>query len=310
VITMAATEAITITEIKKKGRVGQWLVKNDSRIKDLQYSIKLFSKSPLAVLGLFIILFFVFVAISAPYIAPYGDSQRNWYEIMKPPSATHFFGTDDMGGDVFSRIIWGSRVSLYVGFVVVLSAIVIGAIVGGISGYFGGIIDELMMRVTDIFLAFPYLIFAMVICAALGRSTQNIMIALTITWWPSYARIIRGQALSIREQKYIESAKAVGGSDSHIILRHLLPNSLSPVIVQSTMDLGGVILTAAALSFIGFGAQPGAAEWGRMVSDGSQFMMTAPWIVTFTGLAILIACLGFNLFGDGLRDIMDPKMRR
>lgn len=307
---MAAAETITITESKRKGRLGLWLEKNDSRIKDLKYSVKLFLKSPLAVLGLLIILFFISVAILAPYIAPYGDTQRNWYEIMKPPSAEHLFGTDDMGGDVFSRIMWGSRVSLYVGFVVVVSSIILGSIIGGISGYFGGIIDEIMMRVTDIFLAFPYLIFAMVVCAALGRSTENVMLALCITWWPSYARIIRGQALSIREQKYIEAAKAVGGTDHHIILRHLLPNSLSPLIVQSTMDLGNVILTAAALSFIGFGAQPGAAEWGRMVSDGSQFMMTAPWIVTFTGLAILIACLGFNLFGDGLRDIMDPKMRR
>jgi peptide/nickel transport system permease protein len=305
-----ATETITIAKPQKKGRVSLWLEKNDSRIKDLQYSARLFFKSPLAVLGLLIILFFVAVAILAPYIAPYGDMERNWYEIMKPPSSEHFFGTDDMGGDVFSRIMWGSRVSLSVGFVVVISAIIIGSIVGGISGYFGGIIDELVMRVTDIFLAFPYLIFAMVICAALGRSTQNVMLALIFVWWPTYARIIRGQALSVREQKYIESAKAVGGSTMHIIFRHLLPNSLSPVIVQSTMDLGNVILTAAALSFIGFGAQPGAAEWGRMVSDGAQFMMTAPWIVTFTGLSILVACLGFNLFGDGLRDIMDPKMRR
>lgn len=309
-ITMAAAETITIPETRKKGRVGNWLEKNDSRIKDLRYSVKLFMKSPLAVLGLLIILFFVAVALFAPYIAPYGAMERNWYEIMKPPSAEHLFGTDDMGGDVFSRIIWGSQISLEVGFVVVISAVILGSIIGGVSGYFGGIIDEIMMRITDIFLAFPYLIFAMVICAALGRSTTNIMIALCVTWWPSYARIIRGQALSIREQKYIEAAKAVGGTDRHIILRHLLPNSLSPIIVQSTMDLGNVILTAAALSFIGFGAQAGAAEWGRMVSDGSQFMMTSPWIVTFTGLAILVACLGFNLFGDGLRDIMDPKMRR
>ena len=307
---MASQEAITITETKKKGFAGQWLEKNDSRIKDLRYSARLFFKSPMAVLGLLIILMFVILALATPYIAPYGDNQRNWYEIMKPPSAQHWFGTDDMGGDVFSRVLWGSRVSLTVGFVVVFTAIVIGAVVGGISGYFGGIIDELMMRVTDIFLAFPYLIFAMVICAALGRSSQNVMIALAITWWPTYARIIRGQALTVREQKYIEAAKAVGGTDRHIIFRHLLPNSLSPIIVQSTMDLGNVILTAAALSFIGFGAQAGAAEWGRMVSDGAQFMMTSPWIVTFTGLAILLACLGFNLFGDGLRDIMDPKMRR
>lgn len=307
---MAMAETITITEPKRKGALDQWLEKNHSRIQDLHYSIKLFFKSPLAVLGLVIILAFVLIALFTPYIAPYGGMERNWYELMKPPSAQHWFGTDDMGGDVFSRIMWGSRVSLYIGFVVVITSIITGSIIGGISGYFGGVIDEIMMRVTDIFLAFPYLIFAMVICAALGRSTENMMIALCITWWPTYARIIRGQALTIREQKYIEAARAVGGTDRHIILRHLLPNSLSPVIVQSTMDLGMVILTAAALSYIGFGAQPGAAEWGRMVSDGAQFMMSSPWIVTFTGLAILVACLGFNLLGDGLRDIMDPKMRR
>lgn len=307
---MASQETITILKPKSKGPMGQWLEKNDSRVKDLRYSVRLFLKSPLAVLGLLIVAIFILVAIFAPNIAPYGGEVRNWYQILQPPSADHYFGTDDMGGDVYSRIIWGSRVSLYVGFMVVIVSIILGSIVGGISGYFGGVIDELMMRITDVFLAFPSLILAMVICTALGRSIENVMLAMCIVWWPTYARIIRGQALSIREQKYIEAAKAVGGSDQHIILRHLLPNSLSPIIVQSTMDLGNVILTAAGLSFIGFGAQPGAAEWGRMVSDGSAFMMNSPWIVTFTGLAILVVCLGFNLFGDGLRDIMDPKMRR
>lgn len=307
---MANAETITIMPPKSKGPLNTWLEKNDSRIKDLRYSIKLFFKSPMAVLGLLIVAIFVLVAILAPYIASYGGEQRDWYHTLNPPSLEHPFGTDDMGGDVFSRIIWGSRISLYIGFLVVITAVIIGAVVGGISGYFGGVIDEIMMRITDIFLAFPSLILAMVICTALGRSIENVMLAMCIVWWPSYARIIRGQALSIREQKYIEAAKAVGGTDLHIIVRHLLPNSLSPIIVQSTMDLGSVILTAAALSYIGFGAQPGAAEWGRMVSDGSAFMMTSPWIVTFTGLAILVVCLGFNLFGDGLRDIMDPKMRR
>ena len=234
----------------------------------------------------------------------------DWNNALKAPSITHLFGTDDNGGDVFSRIVWGSQISLRIGFIVVIIAVVLGSLVGGISGYYGGKIDELMMRITDIFLSFPSLVLAMVICAAMGRSIDNVMIAMTIVWWPGYARLIRGQALSIREYKYIEAAKAIGGSDSHIIFRHLLPNCISPIIVQATMDLGNVILTAAGLSFIGFGAQPGAAEWGRMISDGAEYMMNYPWIVTFTGLAILIVCLGFNLFGDGLRDIMDPKMRR
>ncbi len=307
---MDTTANVTIIDGKRKGAIGQWLENNDSRIKDLQYSARLFLKSPMAVLGLIIVLVFVLVAILAPFIAPYGGMERNWYNVLKAPSAAHLFGTDDMGGDVFSRIIWGSQISLEIGFVIVVSAIIVGSIIGSISGYFGGIIDEIMMRVTDIFLAFPSLILAMVVCAALGRSIENVMIALTITWWPTYARIIRGQALTIREQKYIEAARAIGGTDRHIILRHLLPNSLSPIIIQASMDFGNVILTAAALSFIGFGAQPGAAEWGRMVSDGASFMMSSPWIVTFTGLAILVVCLGFNLFGDGLRDILDPKLRR
>ncbi len=304
-----ATNTILI-DGKRKGQLGQWLENNDSRIKDLQYSARLFMKSPMAVLGLLIVLVFVLVALFAPWIAPFGGMQRDWYDVLKAPNSVHLFGTDDMGGDVFSRIIWGSQISLYIGTVIVVSAIIVGSVIGSISGYFGGIIDELMMRVTDIFLAFPSLILAMVVCAALGRSIENVMIALTITWWPTYARIIRGQALSIREQKYIEAARAIGGTDKHIILKHLIPNSLSPIIIQASMDFGNVILTAAALSFIGFGAQPGAAEWGRMVSDGSSFMMSSPWIVTFTGLAILFVCLGFNLFGDGLRDILDPKMRR
>lgn len=309
-MSMAVTETVNIIKPKSKGRVDLWLEKNNSRIQDLRYSIKLFYKSPLAVIGFLIVAAFVLIAFLAPYIAPYGISTRDWYHTLNAPSWAHLFGTDDMGGDVFSRIIWGSRISLYIGFLVVFTAILLGSIVGGISGYFGGIIDEIIMRITDIFLAFPSLILAMVICTALGRSIENVMLALCITWWPTYARIIRGQALSIREQKYIEAAKAVGGTDKHIILRHLLPNSLSPIIVQSTMDFGNVILVAAGLSFIGFGAQPGAAEWGRMVSDGSAFMMSSPWIVTFTGLAILVVCLSFNLFGDGLRDIMDPKSRR
>jgi len=310
VIIMATATNVTVTEQKRKGAIGRWMEYNESRIKEFRYSVRLFLKSPMTVIGLIIVLIFVLVAIFAPYLAPYGGMERNWYQVLKPPSDQHYFGTDDMGGDVYSRIIWGSQISLYIGIGIVMSAIIVGAIVGSVSGYFGGIIDELMMRVTDIFLAFPALILAMVVCAALGRSIENVMIALAITWWPAYARIIRGQALAIREQKYIEAARAIGGSSPHIILRHLLPNSVSPIIIQASMDFGNVILTAAALSFIGYGAQPGAAEWGRMVSDGSQFMMSSPWIVTFTGLAILIVCLGFNLLGDGLRDIIDPKMRR
>jgi peptide/nickel transport system permease protein len=307
---MAATETVIITPTKSKGRIGKWLENNESRIHDFRHSLRLFFKSPLAVLGLIIVLGFIVVAVIAPYIAPYGDTYKNWGETLQAPSDVHHFGTDDMGGDVFSRVIWGARISLMVGLMVVISAFIIGSILGTLSSYYGGIIDEIVMRVTDIFLAFPSLILAMVVCAALGRSLENMMLALTITWWPAYARIVRGQSLVIREQKYIEAARAVGGKDGHIILKHLLPNSLSPIVVQASMDFGNVILTAAALSYIGFGAPPGTAEWGRMVSDGASYMMSSPWIVMFTGATILIVCLGFNLLGDGIRDIIDPKMRR
>jgi peptide/nickel transport system permease protein len=307
---MAAVETVTITRAKGKGRLGQWLENNESRLHDLRYSVKLFFKSPLAVLGLIIVLLFVIVAVIAPYITSYSDTYRNWNNMLKPPSAEHLFGTDNMGGDVLSRVIWGSRISLSVGLMVVISAFIVGSVLGSLSSYFGGIIDEIVMRVTDVFLAFPPLILAMVVCAALGRSLENMMLAMAITWWPTYARIVRGQSLVIREQKYIEAAKAIGGRDMHIIIKHMLPNSLSPLIVQASMDFGNVILTAAALSFIGFGAPPGTAEWGRMVSDGAAYMMSSPWIVMFTGFTILVVCLGFNLLGDGVRDIIDPKMRR
>ena len=207
-------------------------------------------------------------------------------------------------------IIWGSRISLTVGFSVILSTVVVGTVIGAVAGYYGGWLDEIIMRVTDIFLAFPYMVLCMVISAALGSSLQNVMIAMAIVWWPVYARIIRGQVLSIKERKYVEAARAIGASDWRVITKHIIPNSLSPIIVQATMDLGTIIITAAALSFIGLGAGAGEAEWGRMVTDGRDVLSNAPWVSTFPGLAIVVVCLGFNLLGDGLRDILDPKMRR
>jgi peptide/nickel transport system permease protein len=301
---------VTVKAPPKKGVIGDWLEKNDSRIKEFKYSLKLLSKSPLAVIGLVIVLIFIFMMIFAPYIAPYKPEAWNWDAMLQPPSLQHLFGTDQYGGDVFSRVIYGAQLSLPIGFIVVISAVIVGSTVGAISGYFGGAIDEFVMRVTDIFLSFPYLILAMVVCAALGRSLDNIMMALAITWWPGYARLVRGQALSIRENKYIEAAKSLGASNRRIIFRHLLPNCFSPIIIQATMDVGNVILTAAGLSFIGFGAAAGQAEWGMMVSSGQEYMMNQWWIATFPGFAILLVALGFNLFGDGLRDILDPKLRR
>lgn len=303
-----ANDAITIQ--KKKSFIDDWKEKNDSKIKDWKHSISLFTKSPLAMIGLFIVIFFMLVAIFAPYLAPYPNNWRDLSLQSQAPSSTHILGTEIYGGDIFSMIIWGSRVSLVTAFAVVLSIVIFGTIVGAFAGYFGGIIDEALMRVTDIFLAFPSLVLSMVIVAALGSGLQNVMISIAIVSWPTYARLIRGQVLSIKERNYIEAARAVGSSDWRIISKHLIPNSLAPTIVQATMDVGSIIITSAALSFIGMGAGPGEAEWGRMINDGQAMLLNAPWISTFPGLAILLFCLGFNLLGDGLRDIMDPRMRR
>jgi peptide/nickel transport system permease protein len=207
-------------------------------------------------------------------------------------------------------VIYGTQISLKICLMVVLTATLIGIFLGGIAGYFGGKIDEIVMRVTDVFLSIPYLILAIAVGAALGRSIENIMMALIVVWWPQYARLLRGQVLSIRENQYVEAAKSVGANSWRILFRHVIPNSFAPLLVQITLDLGAVLLVAAGLSFIGLGAPPGTAEWGLMISSGRMFMFHAWWYVTFPGLAIVITVLGFNLLGDGIRDITDPKLRR
>jgi len=223
----------------------------------------------------------------------------------------HYWGTDESGGDMFSRIIWAAGVDLRVSLSVVFVALASGAVIGAASGYFGGALDEIVMRITDIFFAFPGLILAMAIVMALGtRNLDNIAYALMITWWPTYARLVRGQVLSEREKLYVEAARSVGASDTRILVSHIIPNTVQPLIVQATMDTGGVLLTAAGLSFIGFGSAAGTAEWGLMISTGQYYLLNYPWMAMIPGLAILFAALAFNLVGDGIRDIMDPKIRR
>jgi peptide/nickel transport system permease protein len=207
-------------------------------------------------------------------------------------------------------VVYGSQTSLRICLMVVAISTLIGVILGGLAGYFGGAIDEVLMRITDVFLSIPYLILALAIAAALGRSIDHIMEAMIITWWPTYARLLRGQVLAIREQQYVEAARSVGASNSRILFRHILPNSFAPLLVEITLDLGAVLLVAAGLSFIGLGASPGTAEWGLMISEGRTVMFHAWWYVTFPGIAILLVVLGFNLLGDGLRDVTDPKLRR
>lgn len=289
--------------------------------------VHLFRRSLLSMIGLVLIIILLLVALFAPLIASEHPSyvevsteqgttnvEERW-EIhfdrkLLPPSPQHLFGTDDYGRDIFSMVVYGSQTSLRICILVVATATLIGVLLGGLAGYFGGVIDEVLMRITDVFLSIPYLILALAVAAALGRSIDHIMEALIITWWPSYARLIRGQVLAIREQQYVEAARSVGASNTRILFRHIFPNSFAPLLVEITLDLGAVLLTAAGLSFIGLGASPGTAEWGLMISEGRTLMFHAWWYVTFPGIAILLVVLGFNLLGDGLRDVTDPKLRR
>jgi peptide/nickel transport system permease protein len=266
-------------------------------------------RSPLTVLGLAIILMFVLSAVFAPLLAPMDPTQQILSQRLKPPSAGHWLGMDQLGRDVLSRLLFGAPISLTVGLVVVGSASTLGTLVGLIAGYARGTADELLMRLTDIFLAFPPLILAMAIAGALGPSLNNAMIAIAAVTWPVYARLVRGQVLSLREREFIEAAFSIGASTPRILFRHLLPNALAPILVQASFDMGGAILSAAGLSFIGFGARPPTPEWGVMISEGSKFFSTQPWLSFFPGLAILLTVAAFNLIGDGLRDAFDPRLR-
>ena len=290
--------------------ISKWKTEHEATVKEIRYSLHLIRQSLLTQVGLAIIIVLLFTAIFAPWLAPHDPMKVKTSDRLKPPSKEHLLGTDDMGRDILSRIIYGSRISIMVGVVVVAISLSIGVPLGAVSGYFGGKIDSILMRITDIFLGLPSLILALAIAAALGRGIMNTMIAISITWWPWYARLVRGQTLSIREMGYIEAARAAGGSSFRIVLTHVLPNCISPIIVTASMDMGYTILAAAALGFIGLGAQPPSPEWGLMVSIGRTYMMNYPWVATFPGLAILITVLGFNLVGDGLRDLLSPRLRR
>ena len=276
-----------------------------------RYSLYLIRKSPLVVVGIIIIVGFALIAIFAGELAPYGPEQRAWDDVAAAPSPRHIWGTDDVGGDVYSRILWASQTDLRIAMQVVAVAVILGTIIGASSGYYGGKLDEIVMRITDVFFAFPGLILAMAIVMALGeRNLDNISFALMITWWPTYARLVRGQVLSEREKLYVEASRSVGASDSRILFFHIIPNTIQPLIVQSTMDIGSVLLTAAGLSYIGFGAAAGSAEWGLMISQGQNYLLFAPWMSLYPGIAILLSALAFNLVGDGIRDVLDPKLRR
>lgn len=264
---------------------------------------------PLALVGLSIFTGVVLVAILAPYIAPYDPLEVDLANRLLPPSARHLFGTDEMGRDVLSRVIHGSRISLRVGLTVVLIAFPFGSILGAIAGFYGGLVDELIMRLVDIFLCIPGLVLAMAIAAALGPSIQNVLLSLAVVWWPWYTRIVRSVILGLREQEFVQAARAIGASNRRIIVRHLLPNAIAPAFVNATLDLGFVILSAAGLSFIGLGAQPPSPEWGAMLSTSRDILREAWWAATFPGLAILLSVLSINLLGDAFRDLLDPRLK-
>ena len=268
------------------------------------------SKSPLAMFGLAIILLLVFCAIFAEVISPYNPTAQDLSQMFKTPSSAHWLGTDEFGRDILSRLIYGARVSLQVGFVAVGIALVLGGFLGAVSGYYGGGLDNAIMRVMDVLLSIPQTLLAIAIVAALGPSLMNLMIAVGISAVPTYARIVRGSVLSIRNMEFIEAARAVGSPDLRIILKHIIPNSMAPIIVQSTLGVASAILNAAGLSFIGLGIQPPNPEWGAMLSGGRQYIRDFPHMTLYPGLAIMFTILALNFLGDGLRDALDPKLKR
>lgn len=266
------------------------------------------SGSPLALAALAIVAGWIAVAILAPSLAPYRPLAQSISTRLQPPGEAHWLGTDPLGRDILSRILYGARLSIPVGVVAVALAVVLGTVIGGTAGFLGGAVDEAIMRATDLMLAFPTVILALVITAALGAGIRNAIIAIMVAWWPSYARLVRGLVLALRDREYVLAARAVGGSRVRIFLRHVLPGTVSPVVILSTLDVGHAILTFASLSFLGLGPPPQIPEWGSMIAAGRNYL-DQWWISTFPGLAILTLVLAMNVLGDGLRDLLDPRFR-
>ncbi|WP_396021285.1 ABC transporter permease [Bacillus sp. S/N-304-OC-R1] len=269
-----------------------------------------FCRNRLAVVGLGIVIFFIIIAIFAPIIAPYSFKDQELSKRLLAPSSENWFGTDDFGRDIFSRIVYGARISLWVGFFAVLGSAVLGTLLGIVAGYYGRLIDTIISRIFDIMLAFPSILLAIAVVAILGPSLQNALIAIAIINIPNFGRLVRSKVLSVKQEEYIMAARAVGMKDSRILFRHILPNSMTPIIVQSTLAIAAAIIEAAALGFLGLGAQAPTPEWGKMLADSKQYLVQAPWTLFFPGLSIMLVVLGFNLMGDGLRDVLDPKMKQ
>ncbi|MFN8375121.1 MAG: ABC transporter permease [Anaerolineae bacterium] len=263
-------------------------------------------RNPLALIGVVVVVVWIIGAVAASWLAPYDPLAQNVANRLKPPGAEHIWGTDQLGRDIFSRVLYGGRISLPAGLVAVVSATIVGSIIGAVAGYAGGLWDELLMRLTEIFMAFPTIILAMAISAALSPSIVNAMIALVVVSWPSYARITRGLVISEKVNEYVVASRAMGASHQRVLIRSILPNCLSPIIVVATLDFGNAVLLFAGLSFLGLGPEPASPEWGRMVSTGIDFF-DQWWMSIFPGLAMFSVVMAFNFIGDGIRDLADPR---
>ena len=282
------------------------VIKKRSQLKEIW---RRFRRNKQAMVGMCMLLLMIFSAIFASVISPYDPLQQDIINRLQPPSAAHFFGTDELGRDIFSRILYGSRISLTVGLIAVSISSVVGCALGAIAGYYGGVLDNVIMRCTDVLMAIPSILLNISIVAALGTGLQNVMIAIGISSVPAYCRIMRASLLSLKDQEFVDASRAAGASDPYIILNHILPNSLAPLIVQATLKIGGAILSCATMSFIGLGIVPPTPEWGAMLSTGRDFLRDAPHLTAFPGMAIMFAVFAMNLMGDGLRDALDPKLK-
>ncbi len=282
---------------------------SNPRLESWKTFFKKLRKNRAAMVGGILILFFIFVAIIGPFLAPFDPTTQNQMNKLVGPSSEHWFGTDHQGRDIFSRLIHGMSITLFIGFTSVIIGAFFGVFLGLVSGYYGKRVDAVIMRSMDVLLAFPGILLALAIVSVLGGNLTNVIIAVGIFAIPSFARIVRGSVLSVKKLEYVDAVKALGASDVRIIFKHILPNVMSPIIVQATLYMAAAILTASGLSFLGMGAQPPTPEWGAMLSAGRSYMFDAPHVAFFPGIAIVIVVLAFNIFGDGLRDALDPKMK-
>ncbi|WP_432349852.1 ABC transporter permease (plasmid) [Shinella yambaruensis] len=293
------------------------LVQNDSRrallqvrLRELQPFARRFARNPLGMLGLAILGLLLLAAIFAPLLATHDPYLPELTHRLLPPSAENWLGTDELGRDIYTRILYGARLTLLIVGLVVATSAPIGLIIGAVAGTSGGWVDAVFMRITDVFLAVPKLLLALAFVAALGPGIVNAALAITLTAWPPYARLARAEALIVRDSDYVNAIRLAGGSEFRIVFRHIIPMCISSVIVRMTLDMAGIILTAAGLGFIGLGAQPPLPEWGAMISTGRKFIFDQWWVATMPGFAIFIVSLGFNLLGDAMRDLLDPHLRR